>query len=85
MIPLLLEFMGVILILATSVLTHSNPFFIGLAYTSALLISKDSLSHFNPLFLFMQYLLGRISLQDFLKYLCIQILAVIGFVIAYKF
>lgn len=81
----LLEFMGIILILSTSILTHSNPYFIGLAYMSALLISHESLGHFNPIFLFMQYLLGRISLNEFLKFLSVQLLAVIGFVIAYKY
>ncbi len=82
---LLLEFMGIILILSASILTHSNPYFIGLAYTSALLISHESPGHFNPIFLFMQYLLGRISLNEFLKFLSVQLLAVIGFVIAYKY
>jgi len=82
---LLLEFMGIILILSTSILTHSNPYFIGLAYMSALLISHESPGHFNPIFLFMQYLLGRIPLNEFLKFLSIQLLAVIGFVIAYKY
>lgn len=85
MIPLLLEFMGVILILATSVLTHSNPYFIGIAYTSALLITKESIGHFNPLFLLMQYILGRVSFNEFIKYLSVQILAVLTFIIAYKF
>jgi len=82
---LLLEFIGIILILSTSILTHSNPYFIGLAYMSALLISHESPGHFNPIFLFMQYLLGRIPLNEFLKFLSIQLLAVIGFVIAYKY
>jgi len=82
---LLLEFIGIILILSTSILTHSNPYFIGLAYMSALLISHESPGHFNPIFLFMQYLLGRIPVNDFLKLLSIQLLAVIGFVIAYKY
>jgi hypothetical protein len=82
---LLLEFMGIILILSTSILTHSNPYFIGLAYISALLISHESPGHFNPLFLCMQYLLGRISINEFLKFLCVQLVAVIGFVIAYKY
>lgn len=82
---LLLEFMGIILILSTSLLTHSNPYFIGLAYTSTLLISHESPGHFNPIFLFMQYLLGRIPLNEFLKFLSVQLLAVIGFVIAYKY
>ena len=82
---LLLEFMGIILILSTSILTHSNPYFIGLAYMSALLISHESPGHFNPIFLFMQYLLGRIPLNEFLNFLSIQLLAVIGFVIAYKY
>ena len=84
-IPLLLEFMGVILILATSILTHSNPYFIGIAYTSALLISKESIGHFNPLFLFMQYFLGRMSFNEFLKYLVTQLIAILAFIIAYKF
>jgi glycerol uptake facilitator-like aquaporin len=82
---LLLEFMGIILILTTSILTHSNPYFIGLAYMSALLISNESPGHFNPIFLFMQYLLGRIPLNEFLKFLSIQLIAVIGFVITYKY
>jgi glycerol uptake facilitator-like aquaporin len=82
---LLLEFIGIILILSTSILTHSNPYFIGLAYMSALLISHESPGHFNPIFLFMQYLLGRIPVNEFLKFLSIQLLAVIGFVIAYKY
>jgi len=33
----------------------------------------------------MQYLLGRIPVNEFLKFLSIQLLAVIGFVIAYKY
>ena len=78
-------YVGIILILSTSILTHSNPYFIGLAYISALLISHESLGHFNPLFLFMQYLLGRIPLNEFLKFLSVQLIAVIGFVIAYKY
>ena len=52
---------------------------------SALLISHESPGHFNPIFLFMQYLLGRIPLNEFLKFLSVQLIAVIGFVIAYKY
>lgn len=84
MINELLEFMGVILILATTILTHGNPYFIGLAYTSALLITKQS-SHFNPLFVLFEYMMNRKSLYNTIKLIVIQFSAVILFLIAYKF
>jgi hypothetical protein len=84
MINELLEFMGVILILATSALTYGNPYFIGLAYTSALLIHKES-SHFNPLFVFFEYMMGRKSSYHSLKIFTVQLAAVTTFLIAYKF
>jgi hypothetical protein len=85
MIPELLEFMGVILILATSVLTHGNPYFIGLAYTTALLIAKESQTHFNPLFVLFEYMMNRKSLFNTLKLILIQLSALMLFLIAYKF
>ena len=85
MIPELLEFMGVLLICASALLTHNNPYFIGLAYTSAMLISKESITHFNPLFILLNFSLGRLSLYESLKLLVIQTLAVICFLIAFKF
>jgi hypothetical protein len=84
MINELLEFMGVILILATSVLTHENPYFIGLAYTSAILIHKES-SYFNPLFVFFEYMMGRKTSYESLKVFTVQLAAIILFLIAYKF
>ena len=85
MIPELLEFMGVLLICATGVLTHGNPYFIGLAYTSAMLIAKESQTHFNPLSILLQYSLGRMQSLEALKLLAIQCSAVFCFVVAYKF
>jgi len=84
MIPELLEFMGVLLISATAMLTHNNPYFIGLAYTSAMLIAHQSIVHFNPLFVLLQYTLGRLSVYESLKLLVIQTTAVLAFIIAYK-
>jgi len=84
MIPELLEFMGVILICATAMLTHGNPYFIGLAYTSAMLIAHESITHFNPLFVLLNYALGRLSLHESLKLLVVQTSAVLAFIIAYK-
>lgn len=84
MINELLECMGVILILATSVLTNGNPYFIGLAYTSAILIHKES-SHFNPLFVFFEYMMHRKNLYDSLKIVIVQLLSAMLFLIAYKF
>lgn len=80
----LLEFMGVLLISATAMLTHNNPYFIGLAYTSAMLIAHQSIVHFNPLFVLLQYSLGRLSVYESLKLLVIQTSAILAFIIAYK-
>lgn len=85
MIPELLEFMGVLLVCATAMMTHNNPYFIGLAYTSAMLIAHKSMTHFNPLFVLLQYSLGRLSLYESLKLLIIQTSAVICFIVAYTF
>jgi len=85
MIPELLEFMGVLLICATAMFTHGNPYFIGLAYTSGMLIAPESLTHFNPLFVLLQYSLGRVSLYESLKVLVIQSSAVLCFLLAYRF
>jgi hypothetical protein len=85
MIPELLEFMGVLLICATAMLTHNNPYFIGLAYTSAMLIAHESMVHFNPLFVLLNFSLGRLSLYESLKLLVIQTSAVLCFLVAYRF
>lgn len=85
MVPELLEFMGVVLICAAGILTHGNPYFIGLAYTSAILIAKDSTTHFNPLFVLLQYSLGRMQLYEAFKLILIQCSAILCFIIAYKF
>jgi hypothetical protein len=84
MIPDVLEFMGVLLICATTMLTHNNPYFIGLAYTSAMLIAHQSIVHFNPLFVLLNFALGRLSLYESLKLLVIQTTAVLAFIIAYQ-
>ena len=84
MIPDLLEFMGVLLICATAMLTHNNPYFIGLAYTSAMLIAHQSIVHFNPLFVLLNFALGRLTVYESLKLLAIQTTAVLAFIIAYK-
>jgi hypothetical protein len=85
MIPELLEFMGVLLICATGMLTHNNPYFIGLAYTSAMLIAHKSTVHFNPLFVLLNFSLGRLSLYESLKLLIIQTSAVVCFLVAYLY
>jgi len=84
MIPDVLEFMGVLLICATAMLTHNNPYFIGLAYTSAMLIAHQSIVHFNPLFVLLNFSLGRLSVYESLKLLVIQTTAVLAFIIAYQ-
>jgi hypothetical protein len=84
MIPEVLEFMGVLLICATAMLTHNNPYFIGLAYTSAMLIAHQSIVHFNPLFVLLNFSLGRLTIYESLKLLVIQTTAVLAFIIAYK-
>jgi hypothetical protein len=80
----LLEFMGVLLVCATAMLTHNNPYFIGLAYTSAMLIAHESIVHFNPLFVLLHYSLGRLTAYESMKLLVVQTTAVLAFIIAYK-
>lgn len=85
MIPELLEFMGVLLICATALLTHNNPYFIGLAYTSAMLIAHQSIVHFNPLFVLLHFSLGHLSFYESLKLLVIQTSAVLCFLVTYLY
>ena len=80
----LLEFMGVLLVCAAAMFTDNNPYLIGLAYTSAMLIAHQSIVHFNPLFVLLNFSLGRLSLYESLKLLVIQTTAILAFIIAYK-
>jgi len=83
---LLLEFMGVLLICATTVITRANPVLVGLAHTTALYIGGDKVqSHFSPLVVLLRYAEGHMSLQDSLVHLLVQTAAVLSFVLAYTF
>ena len=82
----LLEFMGIVLICMTSLLTHHNPIFVSLALLSALYIGHGKVdSYFSPLIVVAQYGLGRMSLIDSLKHLAVQMCAVLLTIFAYKF
>ena len=83
--PLILEYMGTLLIVAALLFTNSNPIVVGLAYTSALFIADGkSEGFFTPLGVFAQYLLGRVSTKESIKLLAAQYTAVVSVLLLYK-
>ena len=82
---LLLEYTGILLIIAAVLYTHANPIMVGLAYMAALFIADGkSEGYFNPLGGMVQYMLGRLSSETFVKVLVVQILAAFSMVLVYK-
>ena len=82
---LLLEYTGILLIIAAVLYTHANPIMVGLAYLAALFIADGkSEGYFNPLGGMVQYMLGRLSSETFVKVLVVQILAAFSMVLVYK-
>jgi hypothetical protein len=80
----LLEFMGSLLICATMAYTNSMPIAVGLAHTSALYIGKEHVEgHFSPLNVIIQYSLGRLSLQESVICISLQILAALSVAITF--
>lgn len=71
---LILEFIGTVLICSTILYTNGNPLLVGIAYTSALSISKDS-AYFSPLTILIQYMLRRMTLYNCFVNLAIQLSA----------
>ena len=82
---LLLEYTGILLIIAAVLYTHANPIMVGLAYMAALFIADGkSEGYFNPLGGMVQYMLGRLSSETFVNVLVVQILAAFSMVLVYK-
>jgi hypothetical protein len=75
--------MGTLVICATIMYTNSNPIMVGLATTSALYIGHMSEGKFSPLNVFIKYSIGRLSLNESLKYLAVQLSAAIMIGITY--
>lgn len=83
---LLLEFMGIVLICMTSLITHHNPILVGLSVTTALYLGDGRVqSYFSPLVVGMQYGMGRMILTDAFRHLAIQSAAILAVILAYKF
>lgn len=82
---LLLEYMGTLLIVASSLFTHSNPIAVGLAYMAALFIADGhSNGFFTPLGILARYLIGRIGLTESLKLLAVQCAAAASVALLYS-
>jgi len=79
----LLEYMGTLLICATILYTNANPIMVGLSHTSALYIGHMSGGHFSPLSVFIQYSIGRLTLNESLKYLAVQLAAALSLAVTY--
>ena len=82
----MLEFLGIVLICATSVLTHHNPLLVALSVYAALMIGNGKVeSYFSPLIVGIEYGMGRMSGYESLKHLSIQAAAVLLVVLAFRF
>jgi len=74
-LPLLAEYLGTFL-LVLSVLSLSNPIFIGIIFTVILfLIIPVSGAAINPALSFVYYLQGKLGMKEALMYTLVQVLA----------
>jgi glycerol uptake facilitator-like aquaporin len=74
-LPLLAEYLGTFL-LVLSILSLSNPIFIGIIFTVILfLIIPVSGAAINPALSFVYYLQGKLGMKEALMYTLVQILA----------
>ena len=84
--PYLLEFLGIILICATSLITHHNPVLVSLSVLSALYIGNGRVdSYFSPIIVGIEYGMGRMTALNAMKHLAVQAAAVLAVVLAFKF
>jgi hypothetical protein len=82
----MLEFLGVVLICSTALITHHNPLLVALSVYAALMIGNGKVeSYFSPLVVGLQYSMGRMSGYESLKHLAIQAAAILAVSIAFKF
>lgn len=84
-LPLLAEYLGTFL-LVLSVLSLSNPIFIGIIFTVILiLIVPVSGAAINPAISFVYYLKGKLGIREALLYTFVQVVAAGSSYYLYKF
>ena len=80
----LLEFMGVVVILYSKILTDANPVIMGLVYFACFYMTSGiTTGYFTPLGPTSYYLLGRMSSEEFMYNLGVQILGMLCVVITF--
>ena len=81
----LLEYMGTLLVMASIFVTHANPWIVGVAYSSALLIADGkSEGYFSPLGVLVQLIRGRMTLSTSGKLVGAQLLAALSVLLISK-
>ena len=79
-----IELLGVVTILYAKLLTEAHPVIMGLVYFSIFTIARDiTTGYFNPLAAVATYLLGRVSLQEMIANIGMQILGMLLVVVSF--
>jgi glycerol uptake facilitator-like aquaporin len=70
-----MEFMGVLVLVYTLLLTDGNPVIMGLAYFGIYTLAKQTSGHFTPIGALAYYMAGRTNLKDLLMNISVQLFA----------
>lgn len=79
-----LEFMGVLVLVYTILLTDGNPVAMGISYFAIYTLAKQTSGHFTPIGALAYYSAGRSSFKDLMMNISVQLFALNCAVISFK-
>ena len=80
----LMEFMGVVVLTYTLLLTDANPAIMAICYFAVYTLAKQTSGHFTPIGALAHYMAGRGNLKDLLINISVQLFALNCAVIFFK-
>lgn len=79
-----LEFMGVLILVYTILLTDGNPVAMGISYFAIYTLGKQTSGHFTPIGALAYYSAGRTTFKDLMMNISVQLFALNCAVISFK-
>jgi len=79
-----MEFMAVIVLVYTMLLTDGNPVVMGIVYFAVYTLAKQTSGHFTPIGALAYYMAGRTNMHDLLKNITVQLFALNCAIIFFK-
>jgi hypothetical protein len=80
----LLEFMGVLVLVYTLLLTDGNPAIMGICYFAVYTLAKQTSGHFTPIGAIAYFSAGRSSFKDMMLNIAVQLFALNCAVISFR-